>query len=72
MYKDFCMTGSTFDPEGQILNDKGREVSQADLAMLSEVAACSALCNSSSLYYDKGRTSALTPRLLICTQQDIP
>lgn len=49
--------GSTFAPEGQVENEKGQPISQASITGLSEIAACSGLCNESTLYYDKGKAS---------------
>ena len=48
------VTGSTFAPDGQVEDLKGRQVGQEDVSGLSEVAACSALCNDSVLYLDEG------------------
>ena len=48
--------GSTYAPEGVLLDDEGREVElPADAPGICALAQCCALCNDSSLYYAPGR-----------------
>ena len=54
--------GSTFAPEGAVLDAGGGAVDHpADQPCLAQLAACSALCNDSSLYFNAG---ASQPRVL--------
>ena len=49
-------TGTTYAPEGEISDATGHPVQQpGDLPALLAMAQCAALCNDSSLYYDRDR-----------------
>lgn len=50
----FLIPGSTYAPDGRVEDLKGKVIGQEEVTGLSEVAACSALCNTSTLYYNEG------------------
>ena len=50
-----CCAGTTYAPEGSVLDSNGQEVASAsEQPALRALAQCCALCNDSSLYYAPG------------------
>ena len=50
------LTGSTYAPEGELLDSRGRPAQlPADMPALHQIASCSALCNDSSLCFAAGK-----------------
>ncbi|KAK9840627.1 hypothetical protein WJX81_005487 [Elliptochloris bilobata] len=55
---DLSVTGSTYAPEGSVLDAAGQTIPHpADQPCLAQLAACAALCNDSSLYFSAEKGS---------------
>ena len=53
-------TGNTYAPEGDVLDNTGERIEQpGELPCLLQMAACSSLCNDSTLYYAPDKVSLL-------------